>query len=77
MEVVAKVKALLLEIVDKSVFSFILSTEASTWLGPCVTGERKDSINNPMKAPTWRLHHIEGDFLTWCQGTSKATIFFD
>ena len=76
-EVAAKAKALLLEIIDKSTFAFILSAEVSAWLGPCVPGERKDSINKSMKDPTWRLRLTAGDFLKWWQGTPKATIFFN
>lgn len=30
-----------------------------------------------MKAPIWHLRLTEDDFLTWWQGTPKATIFFD
>lgn len=76
-EVAAKVKALLLKIIDKSAFAFILSVEVSAWLGPCMPRERKDSINKLMKDPTWRLRLTAGDFLKWWQGNPKATVFFD
>jgi len=60
-----KVKALFLEITNNPVFAFTLLAEVSVWLGPCVPGERKDSINKPMKDPTWRLRLTTSDFLKW------------
>jgi len=76
-EVVAKVKALFLEIINNPAFAFTLSAEVSMSLGPYVPGEKKDSINKLMKDPNWCLRLTVGDILKWWHGTPKATIFVD
>jgi len=63
-DVVTKIKGLLLEIISNIEFDFKLLAEASTWLGPRGTGERKCALRKPVTDPPWHLCIFEEDFLS-------------